>query len=434
MMDWRVDDTWIVIIGALCAASCGLVGTFLVLRRLSMMGDAISHAVLPGLAAAYLLTESRASIVMFVGAAVVGVLTAAFTQWIHTFGRVDRGAAMGVVFTTLFAIGLLLIVRAADKVDLDAGCVLFGAIELAPLDRLAVGPFRIPRAALVLGVVLLLDLVCVIVLFKELKISAFDPALATTLGINATFCHYVLMTLVAVTTVAAFEAIGSILVIAMLIVPAATAHLLTDRLVPMLLVSLAVGVLSSALGHAGALAVPPLLGFASTSTSGMMAVAAGILFVTAMIAAPRHGIASRVAHRLALRRRIVREDVLALLYRADEQSPHQPAALPGVAIGRALYLGPLRLWFALAGLRARRLITREADAWALTGAGRARATELVRRHRLWESFLYQNLPLPADHVHASAERLEHVTGPAMQDELLRATDRPTHDPHGKPIP
>ena len=133
-MDWYAIDTWIVIVGMLAAVSCTLLGNFLVLRQMSMMGDAISHAVLPGLAVAFLVTGARASLTMFIGAAVVGVLTAVFTQWISRFGKVDQGASMGIVFTTLFALGLVLIVQAADHVDLDASCVLYGAIELTPLD------------------------------------------------------------------------------------------------------------------------------------------------------------------------------------------------------------------------------------------------------------------------------------------------------------
>jgi manganese/zinc/iron transport system permease protein len=133
-MEWFSLDTWIVVVGVLAAVSCALLGNFLVLRQMSMMGDAISHAVLPGLAIAFLITQARTSWLMFLGAAVIGVLTAVFTQWISRFGKVDRGASMGIVFTTLFALGLLLIVQAADSVDLDPSCVLYGAIELTPLD------------------------------------------------------------------------------------------------------------------------------------------------------------------------------------------------------------------------------------------------------------------------------------------------------------
>ena len=295
---------WIVAVGVLCAMACALLGNFLVLRQMSMMGDAISHAVLPGLAAAFLITGSRASFAMFLGAAIVGVLTALFVQWVHSFGRVDRGAAMGVVFTTLFAIGLIMIVRAARHVDLDAECVLYGAIEFTPLNTVALAGFQIPQAAVVLSGVLLLNALFVAIFYKELKISSFDPALATTLGINATLMHYLLMTLVAVTTVAAFEAIGSIIVIAMLIVPAATGHLLTDRLGWMIVISLVVGAASAALGHYAAITVPGWFGFTDTTSSGMMAVAAGALFTLALLFAPRHGLVSRL-----LRGHLVRRDI-----------------------------------------------------------------------------------------------------------------------------
>jgi manganese/zinc/iron transport system permease protein len=267
---------------------------------MSMMGDAISHAVLPGVAIGFLVTGSRSSLPMFAGAAVVGVLTAVFTQWVSNFGKVDRGAAMAIVFTTLFALGLLLIVRAADHVDLDPGCVLYGAIELTPLDvvtvRLGSSLLEAPRAAFVLSAVLLLNLAVIVLLFKELNISSFDPSLASTVGINAAVMHYVLMAMVAVTTVASFEAVGSIIVIAMLIVPATTAHLLTDRLPMMLVWSAVIGAVAAGLGHLGAITVPVWLGFASTSTSGAMACAAGLLFGLAWFFSPRHGILIR--HRI----------------------------------------------------------------------------------------------------------------------------------------
>ena len=284
----------------LAAVSCALLGNFLVLRKMSMMGDAISHAVLPGLAIAFLVTGARASLTMFIGAAVVGVLTAVFTQWISRFGKVDQGASMGIVFTTLFALGLVLIVRAADHVDLDASCVLYGAIELTPLDvvwrtKLFGMAIDLPRAALVLAPVCLVNTLFVVLFFKELRISSFDPELSSTMGINANHMHYLLMTLVAITTVAAFEVVGSIIVIAMLIVPAATAHLLTDRLHWMILVSVVLAIVSTILGHIFALSFTGWLGIDAslidtTSTSGMIAVASGLIFAVALFLAPKHGI------------------------------------------------------------------------------------------------------------------------------------------------
>lgn len=297
--NWALDG-WIIAAGALCAVASALLGPFLVLRRMSMMGDAISHAVLPGLAVAFMLTDSRASMPMFIGAAVVGLLTAVMTEWIRGLGKVDEGASMGVVFTGLFALGLVLVVQAADKVDLDPGCVLYGAIELSPLDTARVGPWDVPRVVLTLGTVAMLNLACVVLFYKELKITSFDPALATTLGINARLMHYLLMTLVAITAVASFEAVGNILVVAMLIVPAAAAYMLTDRLGVMLALSVAFGIASAVLGHVGAITVPAIFGYGSTTTAGMMALAAGVLFAFAALFAPRHGVVGKFIQRRRL--------------------------------------------------------------------------------------------------------------------------------------
>lgn len=294
-MTWFPLDTWIVLVGAACAVACALPGSFLVLRGMSLMGDAISHAVLPGLALAFLLTGSRASLPMFVGAAALGILTAVLTQWIRRWGRLESGASMGIVFTTLFALGLVLIVRGADRVDLDPSCVLYGALEFTPLDTMTLPGLGlpVPRALVVLAGVAGLNLLVLAAFFKEFRITSFDPEMADTLGIRSGLFHYLLMVLTAVTVVAAFEAVGSVIVIALLIVPPATAHLLTDRLVPLLGIACGLGIASAALGHWLALTVPPLFGFADTSTAGMMAVATGLLFVVAWVLAPRHGLLAR---------------------------------------------------------------------------------------------------------------------------------------------
>ena len=289
-MDWTANDFHIIFVGGLCAMACALPGTFLLLRRMSMMGDAISHAVLPGLAIAFLISGSRTNIWMFLGAAIAGVLTALFSQWITRFGKVERGAAMGIVFTTLFAIGLVLIRTAADHVDLDAGCVLYGALEYTPLNMVTIfeneiSLFAVPRAALVIGATLLFNALIITFFYKEFKLAAFDSGLAQTQGFRPQFMHYLLMTMVAVTTVAAFEAVGSIIVIAMLIVPPATAFLLTRNLPSLIIVSLIVAVLSAILGQIAS-HLPPLLGLPDTTSSGMMATTAGFLFLLAWLFGP----------------------------------------------------------------------------------------------------------------------------------------------------
>ena len=304
-MNWLPFDTWIVLTAAASGVACAVPGSFLLLRRMSMMGDAISHAVLPGLAIAFLVTGDRTSLAMFIGAALVGLLTALFTQWVHRFGQIEEGASMGVVFTSFFAVGLILMVQAADEVDLDADCVLYGAVEYVPLEvayevpatsfgvtSLEEGSWKrllfshytgepmleLPRATLVLFGVCLFNVLLVLIFFKELKITSFDPALATTLGFSANLIHYGHMMVVAITTVAAFEAVGSIIVIAMLIVPPATAYLMTHRLSVMLWLSALLAIMAAFLGHLGALVVPGWFGFEDTSTSGMMAVVSGLLF------------------------------------------------------------------------------------------------------------------------------------------------------------
>ncbi len=289
-MSWTANDFHIILVGGLCAMACALPGTFLLLRRMSMMGDAISHAVLPGLAIAFLISGSRANIWMFLGAAIAGVLTALFTQWITRFGKVERGAAMGIVFTTLFAVGLVLIRKAADHVDLDAGCVLYGALELTPLNLVTLFEndtyiIEIPRAALVIGATLLFNIIVIALFFKEFTMASFDPSLAETQGFRPRLMHYLLMTMVAVTTVAAFEAVGSIIVIAMLIVPPATAYLLTRKLSVLIAVSLIVAVLSAVLGQVAS-HLPPLLGLPDTTSSGMIATASGFLFLLAWLFGP----------------------------------------------------------------------------------------------------------------------------------------------------
>ncbi|MGJ8695674.1 MAG: metal ABC transporter permease [Verrucomicrobiaceae bacterium] len=291
-MIWTEADTGILLVGILCAMACALPGCFLLLRRMSMMGDAISHAVLPGIAIAFLISSSRASIPMFIGAALAGILTALFTQWITKFGKVDRGAAMGIVFTTLFAIGLILIKQTADHVDLDASCVLYGALEATPLNQVTLWQndatiLRVPHASLVVGGVLLFNALVIALFYKELTLASFDPALARAHGFRPMLMHYLLMTMVAITTVAAFEAVGSIIVIAMLIVPPATAFLLTRSLPLLIGLSLGFAALGAILGHLSSQALPAYFGLPETTSSGMMATLSGLLFLLVWIFGPQ---------------------------------------------------------------------------------------------------------------------------------------------------
>jgi manganese/zinc/iron transport system permease protein len=285
-MIWTELDTWIVVTGMLVCMACALPGTFLMLNRQSMLGDGISHAVLPGLALAFLFTGSRDVLPMVLGAVAAGMTTAVLTQVVQRLGQVESGAALGVVFCALFALGLILIRVASDRVDLDPDCVLYGALEAAAMGELG----SVPRVTLVSGGLLAFNLLLTVVFFKELRFAAFDPALATTLGFNAQAIHLGLTMVASITTVLAFESVGSILVIAMLVVPPATASLLSRKLPVLLGLALLLAIASAVLGHISAVMLPPVIGgwfgfpdLGSTSSAAMMAVVAGVLFLGAWV-------------------------------------------------------------------------------------------------------------------------------------------------------
>ncbi|HWA98627.1 MAG TPA: metal ABC transporter permease, partial [Pirellulales bacterium] len=250
--DWLANHDlalWTIVLGAITNVACAMLGCYLVLRRMSLMGDAISHAVLPGIVIGFLWSHSLVGWGVFLGAVALGLLTASLSHGLTSYARVPEDSSMGVVFTSLFALGVFLLTNLARNVDLDPGCVLYGLIEAAPLDTVSCWGVEIPRTLAPMLAALTLTCAFVVLFWKELKLSSFDPALATVMGLRANVVHYLLMAMVAIVTVASFEAVGSIIVIAMLVVPAATAHLLTDRLRSMMLVSVGVAVVSSVFGY-----------------------------------------------------------------------------------------------------------------------------------------------------------------------------------------
>ncbi|MCL4693661.1 MAG: metal ABC transporter permease [Candidatus Hydrogenedentes bacterium] len=278
---------WIIVVGALVAGSCALVGCFLVLRRQAMMGDAISHAVLPGIVLAFMITGSRNTVPMVIGAGAFGLLTVFITGVLERHGKLQPDASLGVTFTWLFAVGVILVSAFAGHVDLDAECVLYGEIEYTPLYIWTfAGHDMGPRAAWIMGAAAIANALFVVLGYKQLKLCAFDSALATAVGINVAVWHYLLMGFVSLTTVAAFESVGAILVVALLIVPPNTAYLLTDRLSRMLVIAVLLGIASSVGGYWLAKGL-------DSSTSAAIAVVSGIFFVLAALFSPSHGVVPR---------------------------------------------------------------------------------------------------------------------------------------------
>jgi len=281
----------ILLIAVVTAVAAALPGCFLVLRRVSLVGDAISHAILPGIVVAFFITDDLSSPLLLVAAAATGVLTVALIEALHRTGLVAEDAAVGLVFPAMFSLGVILISRYASGVHLDTDVVLLGDLAFAPFDRLAVAGVDLgPTSLWTMGGVLALNLTFVALLYKELKLATVDPGLASLLGFSPGLLHHALMCLVSITAVGAFSAVGSVLVVALMIAPPATAYLLADRLSAMLLLSAAAAAGSAALGERVAVTL-------DVSIAGAMAGAAGLVFAVTFLVAPRRGLLAQARRR-----------------------------------------------------------------------------------------------------------------------------------------
>ena len=308
MIEFLQLDFPSILLGTLAALSCGLLGNFLVLRKQALMGDTISHVVLPGIVTGFLITGVAATWPMMLGALVAALLAVSLIEIIRRVGRVETGAAMGVVFTTMFAAGVVMLEQSGARgVHLDVEHALYGNLESAIwLDALAVSDLwnvsalkGLPDAVWRLLGVTVLVILFVLAFYKELMLTSFDPAHADSIGVSSRLMGFGLVFMTALAAVAAFAAVGSILVIAMFICPAATARMLTDRLSTQLWLSANVSVISGILGYVLAAFGPIWLGGEhSVSAAGMIALVAGFLQVCAMILAPKYGALFNHARRL----------------------------------------------------------------------------------------------------------------------------------------
>lgn len=281
-------DGWIIAIGVLAALACAVPGTLMVVRRESMLADAISHGVLPGLAAAFLVTGTRSAPAMTAGALLAAVILSAGWRAIAAACRVERGAALGIAYTVMFAAGVVLLVQAADRVDLDPSCVLFGSLELAPLDDIDVLGMRVPFPAVALAAVAAVNALLAAALWPMLVADSFDRDFAQVAVARRWIAPVAMSAMSAITCVACFEAVGSILVVAMLVTPTVIARMLSASLRTIVVASAAVGAAAAVLGHVAATSLPGILGLGDAgirdlSTAGSIAVALGILLAVTVL-------------------------------------------------------------------------------------------------------------------------------------------------------
>jgi manganese/zinc/iron transport system permease protein len=290
-------DAAIQLIASVVAVACGLPGVFLVLRRMAMMSDAISHVVLLGIVLAFFVVRDLSSPLLLVGAAATGLLTVSLVELVQRTRLVKEDAAIGLVFPVLFSLAVVLISYFAGNVHLDTDAVLLGELAFAPFDRLVVMGYDVaPKSLVVMSAILLLNALFITVFYKELKLATFDAGLAAALGFAPGLIHYALMALVSVTAVGAFDAVGSVLVVALMVGPPATAYLLTDRLGLMLMLSALLGVTAAIGGYRLAVAL-------DANIAGSMASVVGLLFGLALLFAPRQGLVAQTLRRARQRRR-----------------------------------------------------------------------------------------------------------------------------------
>lgn len=274
------------IIACVVSAACALPGVFLILRRMAMMSDAISHAILPGIVVAFFVTKTLHSPWLLIGAGAAGLLTVVLVELLYSTRLVKEDAAIGLVFPVLFSLGVVLIAQFAGDIHLDTDAVLSGELAFAPFDRFVVAGVDIgPQSLVVMSAILLLNLAFIALFYKELKIATFDAGLAATLGFMPGAMHYALMSLVSITSVGAFDAVGSILVVALMIAPPATAFLLTDKLSRMIVISVGVGVISALSGYWVA-------HWLDASIAGCIASMAGLIFAVVVFFARHRGLVS----------------------------------------------------------------------------------------------------------------------------------------------
>lgn len=399
---------------------CGLLGSFLVVRRMALLGDALSHAVLPGVALGFLWNLEKDPVAVFIGALVAGLAGSATVSLLTRTTRLKEDTALGMVLASFFGVGLCLMsmfqrLPTGNKSGIET--FLFGQAA-------ALGPGDIR----VMGSVALVVVLLLVVGYKEFLLVSFDPGFARVLALPTVWFERLLVMLLAFAVVSALQAVGVVLVSAMLIIPAATASLLTDRFHRVLVWSACLGMVSSLSGA--------FLSFLGTRlpTGPFMVLSASLLFAMALLFSPRQGMVPRWYRQRSQKIRIDQENTLKAIYQVLEAEEFTGETVTVAALAARRRVAPEAAAVEIGSLVSAHYATLSGDRVALTPSGWQRACAIVRNHRLWELYLTHTAQIAADHVHDDAEKIEHVLGEATVRELERRLPRIDTDPHGRPIP
>jgi ABC-type Mn2+/Zn2+ transport system permease subunit/Mn-dependent DtxR family transcriptional regulator len=391
--------------------SCGLIGTYIMLRRMSLIGDALAHAVLPGVVVSFMIA-GKSEVGLFVGAVVSGILTVLLIGFVNRNSRIKEDTSIGIIFTGAFALGILLVSQ-LKQVHIDLSSYLFG-------DVLGVSTGDITLSLIIMVIII----ACILLFYKQLLITSFDPTMAMTIGISTTVVHYMLMTLLSMSIVAGLQSVGVILIIAMLITPPATAYLLSDNLKKILVLSAIFGMLSSVIG----LYLSYHFNFASGASIVLVAVT---LFMLAFLFSHKEGVVTRLIRRRGSSRLVLLEDVIKLTDRfgTDLKGIHLTDR-----ISNELGISEGKITSAIKDLVQNGLMVKENGDYTLTHEGKEYATKLIRTHRLWETYVTKEKVMDMGDIHPEAEKVEHVLTDDLVDELDEELGFPEKDPHGSEIP
>jgi len=416
----NVNTVYVLVGCVVLGVSAGLLGCFAFLRKRSLLGDALAHSALPGICAAFLLTGVKHTGIMLLGAVVACWLAAISIDLIARYTRVKEDSALGMVLSVYFGVGMLLLtyIQAtgqAGQSGLDS--YLFG--QAASL---------IGRDVVILGAVSAGITAVVLLLYKEFKVIAFDPAYAAAIGIPRPIIETILSTLIVLAVAVGLQAVGVVLMAAMLVTPAAAARYWTNRLGRMLVIAALIGGFGGALGAYISYLAPRM------PTGPWMVIAVTVIFVVSMLAAPERGSLARWIRQYRFTRRTNEENVLRTLYTLSERAGDFARETAPGEIGEWRALPLHRIVTILERLRRNGFVVSKAGAFRLTPAGVQRGAEITRLHRLWELYLTRKLELPPDMVHEDAETIEHILTPELATLLEADLEHPLVDPHAREIP
>ncbi len=399
----------------------GLIGSFSFLRKRSLIGDALAHAALPGVCMAFILSGTRDPWIILLGATVSCWLGAISIDLIVRHTRCKEDSALGMVLSVYFGIGIVLLTYIQQR----------GGAAQSGLDNFLFGQAAamVPRDVWVISTVSFMLLLGVIIPYKELKLITFDPEFARAIGMPVKWIEVYLATLVVLAVAIGLQAVGVVLMAALLMTPAAAARYWTHRLDIMLILAAAFGAVSGVLGAYVSYLSPKM------PTGPWMVIAVTFIFIISLLFAPERGMVARWRRQARHRNKTLHENVLRTLYLIDEGNENWGNMHSMDVLMKRRTLPPRVMGGALSHLKKKGLVQEPSDGnFRLTERGIRRAARLTRLHRLWELYLTRKLELPSDHVHADAEEIEHIITPEMERELAATLENPEVDPHRRSVP